>query len=53
MGYNIALTGLVVFLFLGYCYLAWKGKTIGEVAAFFASCGLIAIPIGLIIQIWQ
>lgn len=53
MGYNIALTGFIVFCFLGYCYATWKGKVIGEVAAFFASLGLIAIPIGLIIQIWQ
>lgn len=46
MGYNIALTGLIAFVFLAYCYVTWKGKVIGEVAAFFAS-------LGLIIQIWQ
>lgn len=57
MGANVAWTGLVLFMFgLLIGGLAWSHPRQVGVARFFGLImltGMFAIPIGLIIQIWQ
>jgi len=57
MGANIALTGLVLFMFgLLIGCIAWSPPRQLGVARFFGVImliGLFAMPVGLIIQIWQ
>ena len=57
MGANVAWTGLVLFLFgLVVGALAWSPPRQLGIARFFGLimlAGMFAIPIGLIIQIWQ
>lgn len=57
MGFSIALTGVVLFMFgLIIGCLAWSPPRQLVIARFFGLImlsGIFAIPIGLIIQIWQ
>lgn len=57
MGFSIALTGVVLFMFgLIIGCLAWSPPRQLGIARFFGLImlsGIFAIPIGLIIQIWQ
>ena len=56
MGFSIALTGLVLFVFGLFMFDASKKHTKQPLVttwAYVSLIGLLAIPIGLIIQIWQ
>lgn len=57
MGFSIALTGVVLFMFgLIIGCLAWSPPRQVGIARFFGLImlsGVFAIPVGLIIQIWQ
>lgn len=51
-GFQISLTGLVTFVFL-VCFYSMLGEPVKRPAAVIAVLGLIAVPVGLIIQIWS
>jgi len=56
MGFSIALTGLVLFAFGIFMFdVAGKHskKPLITTWAYIALIGLLAMPVGLIIQIWQ
>lgn len=57
MGFSIALTGVVLFVFgvlLGtFCYAEPRNIRAAKFFAVFVVVGILATPIGLIIQIWQ
>ena len=53
MGFDIALTGTVIFFTFCYMSSAWSGQSIAEFCKLVAGLSFFAIPIGLIIQIWQ
>ena len=56
MGYQIALTSIVIFLscvILDHCSGRKKGEKIHPVIDWISTFALAGIPIGLIIQIWQ
>lgn len=57
MGLSVALTGFVLFVFgmlLGtFCYAEPRNMPAARFFGAFVLIGIFAIPIGLIIQIWQ
>jgi vacuolar-type H+-ATPase subunit I/STV1 len=57
MGFSVALTGFVLFafgmVFGTFCYAEPRNMPASRFFGVFVLIGLFAIPVGLIIQIWQ
>jgi len=52
IGFQISLTGLVTFVFMG-CFYSMMSESVKRPASVIALFDLLAIPTGLIIQIWS